>query len=203
VGGAWRAVCHSAHGLFARFQPDFDFSSATHAPDRFRLLFCEWSLCDYDDEVANYTDLYRGGKYDYPYSTDPESMKWLPEMERHFPFGLAERRKISLALEWGVDDAQIEKAEAESILKMMKPFWNRVMMIELADEPSWDRAETSSACANCAKCLKAEGLRVPPVGVTYTRRQLMHEDAIFSAGLDSSALNAISIRRAVTTPRPT
>jgi hypothetical protein len=70
------------------------------------------------------------------------------------------------------------------------PHWDSVKYIELADEPSWSQAETAAIVNQVQGELAARGLADRPIGVVYTRTQVLTEDAIFAAGLDYVGIEA-------------
>jgi hypothetical protein len=70
------------------------------------------------------------------------------------------------------------------------PHWDSVKFVELADEPSWNQAETEAMITSTRDAMTARGLADRPIGVVYTRTQVLEQDAIFAAGLDYVGIEA-------------
>jgi hypothetical protein len=173
-----------------RWDPARNPLPAPNHPIQLGYFFVDGRYGDFSSEVASYTNLYvawarRGYE---PDSEAPDSV-WLPLMREAVARAAARGMNIQLNLNLQEENpARVTPVDA--VLDVVAPYWNRVARIELADEPTWDRAETEQRIRDLEAKLRARGLADRPIGNIYTRDQALTSDAIFASGLDFVAIEA-------------
>ncbi|HZM83719.1 MAG TPA: hypothetical protein VFC19_49000 [Candidatus Limnocylindrales bacterium] len=160
-----------------------------HALD-YGYMLVDGRYGDFRHEVNEYTNLYhawaRRGYESWSGATDAE---WLPVMRQSLANAAAEGRRIQLNLNLQEEDpARVTPVAA--VLDLAAPHWNRVVRIELADEPSWSPAETDARVAQVRALIAARGLPPKPLGNVYTRDQARFEDGMLAPGLDFVMIEA-------------
>ena len=68
------------------------------------------------------------------------------------------------------------------VIRAMKPFWGRVVAVEVADEPRWTQVKTTQVLGKVRAAIKAAGLGERPLGIVYTQQQFH--------GIEGAALSA-------------
>jgi hypothetical protein len=163
--------------------------AANHQID-FGYYFVDGRYGDYRSEVNDYTDLYyawarRGYEFD---SSDPDGV-WLPRMAQALANAVADKKKILLALNLQENDpARVTPLDA--VLAVATPYWSSINRIELADEPNWSRAQTEAILQDLRSRLNQRSLAPRPLGVVYTRTQVLTSEAILANGLDWVGIEA-------------
>src|SRR6185295_15691556 len=112
----------------------------------------------------------------------PTDMPWGEAFSASLSRASAAGRRIHLNLQ---DPMYFDEA-----LDRAKPSWNEITRVELADEPPWDRAETERQLSAVRSKLAARGLASRPLGIVYTRNQVLNEDALYANGLDWVGIEA-------------
>lgn len=145
---------------------------------------------DFQAEVADYTNLYyalaRGGYEDDSSATNEEcSANLRRALKRVVESGT---RKILLNLNRRDSEARIPPID--SVLSDAAPFWERVELIELADEPRWDKLQTEAQIRAVRQSMRERGLSDRPIGLVLEQRFSLKTDAINADGLDFVSLEA-------------
>jgi hypothetical protein len=125
--------------------------------------FVEWknpaTFDAYRAEVNGYTNTYyallSGYVADFP-------DQWPALLNESLADAVRENKKIHLQLELHHDHLQ---PYLDMMLNVAAPYWGNVARIELADEVTWDRAETESWIAVVNQKLAARNLPAPPQGL--------------------------------------
>lgn len=144
----------------------------------FGYYFTDGRYGDFEAEVQRYTNLY----YAWAWRNYPTDMPWGAAFSESLRRAGEAGRHIHLNLQ---DPMYFDEA-----LDRAKPVWDKVTRVELADEPPWDRAETERQLTSARQKLSARGLATRPLGIVYTRNQVLNEDALFAAGLDWVGIEA-------------
>lgn len=147
---------------------DFDFG----------YYFTDGRYGDFEPEVQRYTNLY----YAWAWRNYPTDTPWGAPFSESLRRAAEAGRRIHLNLQ---DPMYFDEA-----LDRAKPVWDKVTRVELADEPPWDRAETERQLTSARQKLAARGLESRPLGIVYTRDQVLNEDALFANGLDWVGIEA-------------
>lgn len=63
------------------------------------------------------------------------------------------------------------------VIKAMKPFWGRVVAVEVADEPKWPQVKTTQILTTVRGTIKGAGLSERPLGIVFTQQQFHGFDA--------------------------
>jgi len=156
---------------------DNPLPAASHSFD-FGYYYVDGKYGDYRSEVNGHTNIY----YALAWAGYVSELPWGDAFSESLANAAMEDRRIHLNVA-GPDYL----AEA---LDRSAPYWARVVRIELADEPPWSQAETEAIIAGFRAELAARSLPAPPIGIVYTRQQVLAEDAIFAAGLDWVGIEA-------------
>ena len=145
---------------------------------------------DFRTEVNYYTNLYHAwARRGYEAHSGVPDPVWLPLMGQALADAAAQQRRIVLNLNLQ-ETAPGRVTPVDAVLKLASPFWDRVVRVELADEPDWDREQTQAQVAAVQAKLQALGLDPRPMGVIYTRDQALTTDAIYAANLDFVVIEA-------------
>lgn len=163
---------------------------APNHPIQLGYFFADGRYGDYLHEVAGHTNLYvawarRGYE---PDASAPDSV-WLPLMRDAVARAASQGWNIQLNLNLQ-EEAAGRVTPVDAVLDLMAPYWNKVARIELADEPSWSRAETEQRIQDLRARLSARGLANKPMGNIYTRDQALTSDAIFASNMDFVGIEA-------------
>ena len=156
---------------------DNPLPAPSHSFD-FGYYFVDGKYGDYRSEVNAHTNIY----YALAWAGYVSELPWGDAFSESLANADMEDRRIHLNVA-GPDYF----AEA---LDRSAPYWTRVVRIELADEPPWSQAETEAIIAGFRAELAARSLAAPPIGIVYTRQQVLVEDAIFALGLDWVGIEA-------------
>jgi hypothetical protein len=152
-------------------------------PMLFGYYFTDGRYGNFRNEVDCYTNTYiafaRRGYEPDSSATDDE---WIPIMRNNVEANANMGKRIYLNLNMSEEGER--KTPINRVLNLMTPYWNKVDVIELADEPNWTKAETESRIADLRSKIHALGLSDKPMGIVYTNNQLFNEDAIKAQGLD-------------------
>jgi Bacterial Ig domain len=145
---------------------------------------------DYRHEVNAYTNLYHAwARRGYEPNSGATDDVWLPIMQQALANAYSEDRVIYLNLNLQ-EETPGRITPVDSVLKIAAPFWDRIARIELADEPTWDRAQTEQRILQIRSRLTAHGLPQRPMGVIVTRDDALLTDAVFADGLDFVTIEA-------------
>ncbi|MCC6278653.1 MAG: hypothetical protein IT289_12125 [Oligoflexia bacterium] len=159
-------------------------------PLLYGYYFSDGKYGNFRKEVECYTNLYVAlARAGYESSTDVTDDVWIPVMRKSVEANANAGKRIYLGMNLAETDPN-RVTPVNRVLDLMSPHWNKVDLIELSDEPSWNKGETEAAIRGLRSKIQAKGLSDRPVGVVYTREQLMNEDAIFSQGLDWVGIEA-------------
>jgi hypothetical protein len=71
-----------------------------------------------------------------------------------------------------------------SAIKSLKPAWKRIKFMELGDEPQWSAKEIEGMVKVVQDACKVAKLPVPPLGCTFTEKQIMKGQSWKAKGLD-------------------
>lgn len=123
------------------------------------------------------------------YPSDAPRSVWLPQMRDDVAAAVASGKEIVLGLNMQVK-ADATDAAAKSVLQMMKPFWNKVISVELADEPGWSRTTTTNFARKVRGFISGMGLGKRPLYVVYTGAQILRGSAFTSPALDAVGIEA-------------
>lgn len=85
-------------------------------------------------------------------------------------------RLIYLGL-FGQIPENITGAAIRRMLKALKPYLKRIVAVDIADEPTWDRPTTKAKIAQVRSLMDQVWGERRPVGITYTAAQSMTSDA--------------------------
>ncbi len=167
---------------FSQSTPGEGLPAPNH-PLAYGYYFVDGKYGDQRDltEVNGYTDLYLASRWNY--QADPVPPDLWQQFEKSLQNAVAANRQIYLSL--GEDLALWNDA-----LNVAAKYWNNVILIELADEPAWSRIETENMLRELRTRLQVRGLPSRPIGVVYTRSQVLNEDALFANGLDWVGIEA-------------
>lgn len=122
-------------------------------------------------EVTGWTNLYVAWAY-YEYWKGGESTAtWMSRMatcvKRVYN---TTNLNIYLGL-FGQIPENLTTAQITAVFTLMKPYWNRVVAIDIADEPQWTRQETKTNLKKVRGILASMKLPYKPIGITYTSLQ--------------------------------
>jgi hypothetical protein len=140
--------------------------------------FTDGRYGDFEAEVRGYTNLY----YAWAWRNYPTDMPWGAPFSESLRRAAVAGRRVHLNLQ---DPMYFDEA-----LDRAQPVWEQVSRVELADEPPWDRAETERQLTAVRQKLALRGLAERPLGIVYTRDQVLNEDALFASGLDWVGIEA-------------
>ena len=98
--------------------------------------------------------------------SDQKTEDWLPDFHKAAQKAIAAGLKLHLNLD-GQDDQDFYTALRES-----RQYWDHVVTLEIADEPTWDHMETSRVFADLDRIEGQLGLKPKPRGITYTKQQV-------------------------------
>jgi hypothetical protein len=151
-----------------------------HAMD-YGYYFVEWKnpndFATARAEVNGYTNLYYASLASYVSDlTDSEKLQLLGQSLAN---AVAEGRHIHLNLELNHYPSTLD-----GVLDTAAPYWDHIVRVELADEPSWTRAEMESWINTVNSKLSARGLTPSPqgLGVMYVYNKPL-PDSKNAAGL--------------------
>jgi hypothetical protein len=187
VDGALQSTDASAPFEFVWDTAANPLPASTHPMD-FGYYFVEWkNTADFDAaraEVNGHTNLYYASRSSYVSELTPS--QWLALLAQSLANASKENRRIQLAL--GINTPEGE-AVLDSVLAVAAPHWDRVVRLELADEPAWDRATTETKIRTVTSKLAARGLGLRPMGVVYVYNQPL-PDAVNAPNLDWVGIEA-------------
>ncbi len=143
---------------------------------------------DFQAEVEGYTNLYyAAARVGYEKSSNVTDEQWLPIMQQALK-RVAGKRKILLNLNQG--DAEDRVPPLEKILAVAASCWDSVELIELGDEPPWNKAQTQAKVRSVRKALRDRGLADKPIGVTLEQKFSLTTNAVEAQGLDFVGIEA-------------
>lgn len=129
----------------------------------------------FTDEVFPYVNCYyawaRRG-YERT-SADPNSV-WLPRMAECVARAAAAGKSLYLNL--NMQESGVRNTPVKQVLEIMRPYWDQVIAIELADEPKWDWLGTRAAVRGLNAKLDNMGLAPKKFGIVYYYDQVMEAD---------------------------
>lgn len=153
----------------------------------FGYYFADGKYGDYREEVDCYTNLYYAvTKSQYGGSDAPDD-EWLASMKQHVKSAYKAGKRIDLNM--SLTDNSIP---VDLVLNIMRPYWDAVDLIELADEPSWSKSQAESQIDAFKVKLQTNNLSIPPIGITFTQNQVLNENTISANGLDYVGIEAYS-----------
>jgi len=147
----------------------------------------------YQREVAGYTNLY---------------LDWAPEPAADQKVPLGKRLFIRLNLEdhedlhfllsrttldrlpqWDWQYAKVGAIIPEAI-RLLRPVWSRIAMIELTDEPRWSAAQIDVQAREWNAAVRRAGLPEKPLTCSFTRNQILRGTRWKAAELDAIGIEA-------------
>lgn len=151
----------------------------------FGYYFADGKYGDYREEVDCYTNLYYAvTKSQYGGSDAPDD-EWISSMKSHVKSAYKAGKRIDLNMSLTDDSIPVDR-----VLNIMRPYWDAVDLIELADEPSWSKSQAESKIDAFKVKLQTSNLSIPPIGITFTQNQVLNENTITANGLDYVGLEA-------------
>jgi hypothetical protein len=132
-----------------------------------RLTECPW------------TNLYIAWAYvGYLKVHDEPIDSWLPRMTKCVKRATDAGYRVYLGLDCGRNDEMAKGETIRKILTAMKPFWQDVVAVDVADEPKWDKETAKAMLAKVRSIMVDLGLDSRPCGMTFTAQQSIEEDVI-------------------------
>lgn len=117
---------------------------------------------DYLHEVVGHTDVYHAiWKFGYEANTDEDESLWVPRYKTGLGRAHGRGFRIALALE-----GHRPAPPWRGAIRIAAPFWDRVFMVEVANEPAWGQASLGRRADEVRDYVDQLGLRQVPVGVT-------------------------------------
>lgn len=148
---------------------------------------------DHFDRAAPYTNVYhcwwRMGYWastDEPYEGGPTG-GWKFKVRGAARRAFDAKKRILLVLDVDRDAAMPPVREA---ITLMAPFWSRVWLVDLFDEPTWSRARAEAVAREVRHAIDNAGLPQRPVGLTLDRAAALTSDLVNTEGLDWLGIEA-------------
>jgi hypothetical protein len=151
--------------------------SPNHAID-YAYYFVDYKGVDNRHEVNHYTNQY----YAWAWRAYVSDADWPPLLRQSIENAVADGHVIHLNVE--------DETYWADALDVAAPYWAQVRRVEVADEPGWDQAETEAVLTRFRAELGSRGLAERPLGIVYTRNQILTGDGLFAAGLDWVGIEA-------------
>lgn len=155
-------------------------------PLSFGYYFADGKYGDYRANLNCHTNLYIAVARD-GYSKDSEAPDdvWIPDMRNGIREAFEAGKEIYLNMALHRENIPVDR-----VLSLAKPYWSAVKYFEMADEPGWPKADTEKRIKDMKDKMRAKGLSIPPIGIVFTRDQLLHEDTVLANNLDWAGVEA-------------
>lgn len=140
---------------------------------------------DYFSKVG-YIDTYHAwARMQYAKDYTNESVSaWLPRMVSKVARAYGAGRSIIIGLNMQ-DPRDAQPRAIKAVLSAMKPYWDKVIAIDIADEPKWGAIKTTTEARRVKRIVGSLGLAKRPVFITYSVNQILKGNAHNAPGLDT------------------
>jgi hypothetical protein len=164
--------------------PSVRVPPAEARPLLFGYLLSDGRYGDYRDEVGCYTNLYHAwARRGYERSDTSHDKEWLAAMRLSLKDAATAGQKILLHL--NLQDRQPGRTTPiDRVLAVAAPYWDRVVAIELADEPDWSGATAEVWAAHVREMIAEQGLADRMLGVVLGGETALTTELVSAAGID-------------------
>jgi hypothetical protein len=140
---------------------------------------------DFSGEVNCYTNSFIVGRAGYKYITN-----WATLMDGDLALAVSQGRDIELGLDMNNTTymSETNPSHLDQVLNVAAPYWDHIVRVEIAGEPTWDQANTEARVLEVQNALIAHGLSYRPLGV-----MLYHNCSNFDAVANAAGLDWIGI----------
>lgn len=130
-------------------------------------------------EVTGWTNMYVAWAFLGYFKNPGEAASvWLARMAICVKRAAGLGMHIYLGLDTGRNPESASSARINAVLDVMAPYWDSVVCIDIADEPSWNNRQTKDMLAKVRSLVAAKKLGYRPCGITYTATQSVTESPI-------------------------
>lgn len=149
---------------------------------------------DFTSEVWDYTNLYVALPEGHWTS---DNKNWRNDFRNALQKAFNNNKDILLCagcngglIDAGIIEEKTIEEYYDYVLDAASPYWSKVKLVEAGHEPNWDKATTEAKINILKSKMQSRGLVAKPIGITYSRRQVLSTEGIFASNLDWVAIEA-------------
>jgi len=130
-------------------------------------------------EVAAWTNLYVAwANFGYYKKAGETIDDWLPRMVACVDRAYKLDMWIYVGLDMGRNEEMSRRSTVKRILRALLPYDDRIVVVDVADEPAIDAATAKAWYAKARSVMAEIGMAPHPLAITFTAKQSMHENVI-------------------------